>query len=133
MAASKNTQAIDRLTPKQTGGLRIVFSKPAGDEAAINLADKDANDYITKQEFLDNITPLPLPPTPTIITAGVTATPLTISYTGNASTSYALRRQSDNSYDWNTNVQYDGLNFVIFGADDGTGKFSDSFIFGIKP
>lgn len=133
MAASKNTLAVDRVTPKSPTTLRIVFPVTAADEVAVTLASKGDNDYITKKQFNDNTTPLPLPPSPTIITAGVTATPLTIAYTGNASTSYALRRQSDNSYDWNTNVQYDGLNFVIEGADDGTGKFADSFIFGIKP
>lgn len=132
MAASKNTLAVDRITPKQVGGLRIVFPVTAADEVAVTLASKGDNDYITKKQFNDNVT-IPPTPSPITITAGITATPLTIAYTGNASTSYALRRASDNSYDWNTNVQYDGLNFVIYGADDGTGHFSDSYIFGIKP
>lgn len=75
----------------------------------------------------------PSPPSPTTITAGVTADPLTIPYTGNASTTYILRRASDNSIDWNTNVSYDGTNFVVSGDQNGSGKFADSMVFAIKP
>lgn len=80
------------------------------------------------------------PPDPTTITAGVTETPLTIAFEGNASTSYALKRVSDDPdvddwFDWNTKVQYDGSNFVITGdeSSDVPGTFADSFIFGIRP
>lgn len=70
---------------------------------------------------------------PTPIIAGTTATPLIIAYSGSVSPLYTLVRGSDNSFDWNTNVQYDGANFTILGADDGTGKFADSYTFAIKP
>lgn len=73
------------------------------------------------------------PPDPTTITAGVDTIPVTVAFDGNDSTSYALKRASDGSFDWNTPVTYDGSNFVITGDDDGTGKFADSFIFGIRP
>lgn len=67
------------------------------------------------------------------ITAGTTGTPKTVPYAVTANPSYTLQRASDNSFDWNTGVTYDGTNFVINGADDGTGKFADSFVFTIKP
>lgn len=70
---------------------------------------------------------------PTVIEAGVTPTPLVIAYNGTVSPDYILIRASDNSYDKNTNVQYDGVNFTILGADDGTGKFADSYSFSIRP
>ena len=70
---------------------------------------------------------------PVTITAGVTGTPLTIAYTLSATPSYALKRTSDNSYDWNTGVTYDGAHFTINGANDGTGHFADSYVFCIKP
>lgn len=69
----------------------------------------------------------------TIITAGTTLTPLVIAYTTTATPSYTLIRTSDNSFDFNANVQYDGANFTINGADDGSGKFADSYTFNIKP
>ena len=67
------------------------------------------------------------------ITAGVTSTPLTIPFVGDGFASYILKRASDNSFDNNTTVTYDGANFVLYGADDGTGHFADSYIFGIRP
>lgn len=70
---------------------------------------------------------------PVPIIAGTTATPLIIAYSGSVSPLYTLVRGSDNSFDWNTNVQYDGANFTILGADDGTGKFADNYTFAIKP
>jgi len=76
---------------------------------------------------------LPIPPSPTIITAGVTATPLTVAYAGGSSTGYVLKRTSDGSFDWNTTVKYDGSVFTIIGDDKGDGTFADSYIFGIKP
>lgn len=131
MATGKITQAIDRVTPKNPTGLRIIFSKSAADETAITLSAKDDNDYITKKIFNDNSGGVV--PDPTVITAGTTETPLTVAYAGNDSTSYTLKRASDGTFDWNTPVAYDGSNFVITGNDDGTGKFADSYIFRIKP
>jgi hypothetical protein len=72
-------------------------------------------------------------PVPTTITAGVTLTPLVIPYIGSISPGYTLIRSFDNSYDNNTTVTYDGTNFTILGADDGTGKFADGYTFSIKP
>lgn len=71
--------------------------------------------------------------TPTPIIAGTTVTPLVIAYSASSNPGYTLRRVSDNSFDWNTNVQYDGANFTILGADNGSGKFADSYTFAIKP
>jgi hypothetical protein len=81
----------------------------------------------------------PLDPAPTVITAGVTATPLTISYNAldyPAGAKYELIRAPDNKYDWNTNVAKfvpvsGSASFVIYGDDDGTGHFADSFTFSI--
>lgn len=69
----------------------------------------------------------------TVITAGTTLTPLVIAYAETATPGYTLIRTSDNSFDNNTNVQYDGANFTILGADDGMGHFADNYIFNIKP
>lgn len=69
----------------------------------------------------------------TVITSGTTVTPLVVAYAGTITPSYTLIRTSDNSFDFNTNVQYDGVNFTINGADDGTGHFADSYTFSIKP
>lgn len=76
---------------------------------------------------------LPPPPAPTTIVAGLTVTPLTVAYAGNASTGYVLRNTDTNLIDNNTNVFYDLATFTIVGADDGTGKFADNLIFGIRP
>lgn len=69
---------------------------------------------------------------PTIIVAGTTGTPLDVAYSATSQPVYSLIRP-DNSYDWNTNVYFDGAKFTIVGADDGSGKFADSFTFNIKP
>lgn len=132
MAVGKNTQAVDRITPKQSGGIRVAFSKPGGDETSLSLSAKGNDDYITKKEFNDNV-PSGLPPEPTTITAGTTPTPLVVAYNEATYPSYILIRTSDNSFDWNTNVEYDGVNFTVSGADDGSGKFADSYLFVILP
>jgi hypothetical protein len=75
---------------------------------------------------------LPPPPAPVSIIGGTTSNPLTVPYVGNSSTGYTLRR-ADGSFDWNTSVTYDGSQFVITGDDDGSGHFSDSLTFAIKP
>lgn len=69
----------------------------------------------------------------TVITAGVTVTPLVIAYIETPVPGYTLIRTADNSFDFNTNIKYDGENFTILGADDGTGHFADNYIFNIKP
>ena len=89
------------------------------------------DDLVTKYAVSGQIAPLP--PNSTIITAGTTVTPLTVAFEGGDSTSYTLKRASDNSFDWNTNVQYDGSVFTILGEDDGSGKFADSYVFAMKP
>ncbi len=69
----------------------------------------------------------------TRIIAGTTATPLIIAYSGSPHPNYVLINTATNLIDNNTNVQYDGANFTLIGADNGTGHWADSAIFVIKP
>jgi hypothetical protein len=91
-----------------------------------------APDDIPNWRAVNSVVPV-APPAPTPIVAGTDATPKVIAYNLSGSPSYMLIRGSDNSFDWNTNVQYDGINFTILGADNGSGKFADSFMFYIRP
>lgn len=59
MAAGDSTLGVDRVTPKQAGGLRIVFSKNAANEVDVPMSTLGNNDYITKKMFLDNASGLP--------------------------------------------------------------------------
>lgn len=79
---------------------------------------------------------LPTSPTPTNIVAGTDATPKVIAYSATSNPGYILRCSTSskaNLIDNATNVTYDGTNFTIYGADNGSGKFVDSFVFAIKP
>lgn len=60
MSIGKVAVGIDKITPKTPSGLRVVFTKPAGNESGLNIATINANDYITKQMFLDNTSNAPL-------------------------------------------------------------------------
>lgn len=98
------------------------------------LADLQDDSLITKYLLLNNVNPTP--PDPVVITAGTTVTPLTVAFAGGASTGYSLVRTTGDRapmIDNDTNVGWDFATFTIYGADDGTGHFADSFIFGIKP
>lgn len=133
MATGKTTQAVDRVTPKQTGGLRIVFSVSAADETAIALTAKADNDYITKKIFNDNNSNI-IRPDPIPITAHASVTPLSISYTGDVNTTdYILRRLSDGWNNRNVQVAFDGSTFTISGEDDGSGKWAEDYVFQILP
>jgi len=59
MGAGRNTEAIDRITPKSPGGLRVVFSKNAANETDVPLGSLGDNDYITKKMFLNNASGTP--------------------------------------------------------------------------
>lgn len=61
MATSKVTIAIDEVNPKTPGGLRIVFSKNAGNKTSTALTSLDPKDYITREQFEQNI-PVPFDP-----------------------------------------------------------------------
>jgi hypothetical protein len=91
-----------------------------------------ADDDLVNKRYVDSSTG-GIPPSPTVIVAGVTRTPLVIAYSATSSPAYTLLRTSDNSYDNNTTIIYDGANFTILGVDDGTGKFADGYKFSIKP
>jgi hypothetical protein len=91
-----------------------------------------ADDDLVNKRYVDSATG-GIPPNPTVIIAGVTPTPLVVAYNATSSPGYTLVRTSDNSYDYNTTVIYDGANFTIVGADDGTGRFADGYTFSIKP
>ncbi len=97
-------------------------------KGAIDFAD---DDLINKRTVAAMIAGGGLPAT--IITAGVDGTPTTVAYTMTANPGYVLINTGSNLIDNLTNVSYDGANFTILGADDGTGKFADSFTFTIKP
>lgn len=98
-------------------------------KGAVDFTDDD----LVNKRYVDSIVPGGgVAPVPSIITAGVTPTPLVVAYNATTSPIYSLKRP-DNSFDWNTTVQYDGADFTINGADDGSGKFADSYIFTIKP
>jgi hypothetical protein len=91
-----------------------------------------ADDDLVNKRYVDSSTG-GIPPNPTVIVAGTTATPLVIAYSATSSPAYTLLRTSDNSYDNNTTVTYDGANFTILGADAGDGTFADGYTFSIKP
>ena len=133
MAISKNTQAIDRITPKQSGGLRIVFSKPGGDETALALSSKGDNDYITKKEYTDN-TALPIAPIITAVIGGVTHYPLTVNY-GASGMSYpsVIYRNPDGSRYTGATDTDDGANIIVTGSSADGITFADTFNFIIKP
>lgn len=95
-----------------------------------DLVDNDIPAWVNVLDAVSGITPTPPDPTP--ITAGTTATPLVIPYSGTQFPQYALIRGSNNSYDNNTEVDYDGTNFSIQGNDDGTGHFADDYTFYIR-
>lgn len=59
MATTKVTFGADEIHPKTPTGLRVVFTKNAGNKTAVALTAIDPNDYITRQQFDDNI-PAPL-------------------------------------------------------------------------
>lgn len=64
-----------------------------------------------------------------IITANVTLTPLTVPYPGFTYPYYLLRRTSDGSLDWNTNVIDTGTAFIIEGDSNDGVTFSNSYTF----
>jgi hypothetical protein len=62
MATGKVTIAMDEVSVKTPGSLRIAFRQNAGNKIGVNIATLDPNDYITKQMFLDNTaSPVPIP------------------------------------------------------------------------
>ena len=81
----------------------------------------------------------PIAPQVTVITAGVTPTPLVVTYNNLLYTSakYALIRDSDGTYDWNTNVIPNrnpvsgSASFTILGADRGDGTWAEDYHFEI--
>lgn len=111
--------------------VRTISDKIIGYKNRYELGDLEDDDLVTKY-LLVNAAPT-TPPTPIPIIAGTTPTPLVTPYSLTSLPLYGLLRSSDNSFDWNTNVIYDGANFTINGNDDGSGKFADSFTFFIKP
>lgn len=130
MAAGKSTYAVDRVTPKQDGGLRVIFSKSAADETAIAISAKDDNDYITKKIYNDNSPNRA--PIVTAIVGGVTGNPITVSY-GTMIWPMVFCRNSDGSiYSGAQNTVDDGANIILTGDSDGSGHFIDSFNFIIK-
>jgi hypothetical protein len=80
-----------------------------------------------------------LEPVPTIITAGVTGTPLTVLFNASdypSGVKYQLIKTSDNKYDWNTNVAKiipvsGSASFVVYGDDSGDGTWAESYVFSI--
>ena len=54
MATGKVTEAIDEITPKTPGALRVIFKKPAGNKTSLSLGSIDEWDYITKEMFESN-------------------------------------------------------------------------------
>lgn len=133
MAIGKNTHAVDRITPKQTGGMRIVFSQPAGDETAIALTAKGDNDYITKKEFVDNSEPA-LAQIITPIVGGTTGNPITVDYVGMINPTLIFRNADGSNYGGAVNNVDNGTGIVLTGDFDPTGTFfANSFSFIIKP
>lgn len=59
MAIGKSTYAVDEITPKQEGGLRIIFLKNAANKLDVPLSTLGDQDYITKKMFLNNASGLP--------------------------------------------------------------------------
>lgn len=126
---------------KSEGVFSRIISSLLGEKVAVrenffyNGTRKRASDFalddlINKQAALDLISASG--GTPTNIIAGTTVTPLVIAYAATSFPDYVLIRGSDDSFDKDTNVQYDGTQFTINGNDDGTGHFADSYTFAIK-
>lgn len=114
------------LPDGQLGWERDIYGEPVG----VKMGD-GVTHWVDLEYWFDGPKLAPI-----IITAGVTETPKTVPFIGDYLTGYVLRNISGspaNLIDNNTNVTYDGSNFVIYGADDGSGKFAESFIFGIRP
>lgn len=109
---------------------RIPFTTKAAYQTRYEIEDLGDDDFVTKY-LLQNSVP-PAPPDPTAITAGVTATPLTVPYSTTSYPGYLLMR-TDGSYDNNTPVVFTGGNFTITGDADSGGKFADNYTFIIKP
>lgn len=55
MATSKVTITTDEIHPKTPNALRVVFTKNAGNKVGVALTAIDPNDYITRQQFNDNV------------------------------------------------------------------------------
>lgn len=55
MATSKVTIAVDEIHPKTPNALRIPFSKNAGNKVGVPITTIDPDDYITRQQFNDNL------------------------------------------------------------------------------
>lgn len=104
------------------------------DETYSFTADLRDNSLITKAMMINYVGIAP--PTPTNIVAGTDATPKIIAYSATSNPGYVLINLTGSPVkliDNATNVTYDGTNFTIYGADNGSGKFIDSFVFIIKP
>jgi hypothetical protein len=126
----KNESVISRIISAIKGN-KVAIRENLFYDTVKGTVDFDDDDLVNKR-YVDSSTG-GIPPNPTVIVAGTTATPLVIAYSATSSPAYTLLRTSDNSYDNNTTVTYDGTNFTILGADDGTGKFADGYTFSIKP
>lgn len=125
----KNESVVSRII-SAIKGARVAVRENLFYDTPKSLIDFADDDLINKRALSG--AGIIIPPDPVVITAGVTATPLAVAYVATVSPGYTLLR-SDDSFDNNTNVTYDGANFTIYGADDGTGRFADSFTFSIKP
>lgn len=123
------TRTINELVSPIRGN-RIFFGDKAAYKEHYALIDMEDDDLVTKS-MLDSIVPAPDDIIIDII-AGTTETPVTVPYPNMQNPLYRLLRSSDDSFDWNTVVKDDGVNLIVNGADDGTGKFADSYTFIIK-
>lgn len=125
----KNESVVSRIISAIKGNKVAIRENLFYDTVKGNL-DFAADDLINKRCALAILAGGGVDPVP--ITAGTTVTPLIVAYSASANPSYILQR-ADDSFDWNTDVKYDGANFTIAGDDDGSGKFADSYTFVIKP
>jgi hypothetical protein len=55
MSTGRNAFAIDKVTPKNPDGLRIVFTKTAGNEGNLAFTDITGKDYVTKDMYNANL------------------------------------------------------------------------------
>lgn len=129
----RHESVISRIISAIRGGKVAVRENLFYDTVKGNLDFAD-DDLVNKRTVAGMIAAGGIVIPPTDIVAGTTDTPLVIPYADTENPGYTLVRLSDNSFDWNTNVQYDGTNFTINGGEGATaGKFADSFTFAIKP
>lgn len=68
MSVGKVTTIADIIDAKSPTALRVAFKKNAGNLTAVNISTLNANDYITKQMFADNVPVVSTPITQAIPT-----------------------------------------------------------------